>query len=1208
MIRNGKRERILRVPPLLRGTATSALLALSALSQTTFTTYLGTYASPPTTVNYTTASIVLPMRGFIPGGASQISSLTAFVQNAATGAYDFEFVVAPPAAQGSGYEFVAFDYTHALVPYPALQLNADGATHTLATPLTVGPNANGIQVQVTAYRFALAGSEMQMDLSLTLAAGYLNETIYLQAFDSATNQYSTSSGLATWTDGATPFTTYLGTYASPPTTVNYTTASIILPMRCFIPGGVSQISSLTAFVQNAATGAYDFEFVVVAPPAASGGSYQFVAYDWTHALVPYPALQLNADGATHTLATPIAVGPNANGIQVQVTAYRFALAGNEMQMDLSLTLAAGSLDETIYLQAFDSATAQYVGAGVTLANWIDGLTLKPIVPLYQSRGVGGGGYQYGMSFQPSSALAFIATDEYSVFRSIDHGVTWNTIDQGQLSSDSGGADTPSYAGFTANPNIVFWVNNWDTQRTSGYLNATAYISADQGITWLPMTTTGTPARFPLMVDASGQTVETVLYWTTDFTDSASALCATSMGLLWTHDSGSTWHRAMGISGSAQGTFVDTYGGATTIYHAIAGTVYKSTDRGATFQQYFAGPSPSNPLRLFAGGHDANGLTFAYLDSDATDACAWFANYTTAPPSQANCGWVWISRNSTAPSATPTFNKTSMFGGAYLKMADNDSQTLYTVGDITWSGAGFLADAVFVTHTASQLSPTSTSGWEICFSQAMFLNITLPATWPRAQNLPTSVSSNPSNIGLNSIGLDNPLGWDDTNGFHTFSINQRNSAEAGGAGYAYSYATHDSGATWVTPFTQFADTLPETSGKKWKSTGLEVLSAKRIQFHPSNPQLGYVGASDVGGLVTHDGGNTFTDCGGPLNTINDFSFDPADQSVVYAAASRAHDYPVENAGPLAPGTFTSGIYKMTNYCATPNMPLPHTNGQQEFLSVRYNPINGVIYAGTWGGGIEFSSDAGTTWNTLNNGLPPISATSAVIVNQLEVDPQNGAVYALVAGPMAVDPNDPDCSQAHCPIQPEGQSGIYFLDVPSNSTTWQFLGPTTTIMPAYPSYPIRLAINWNSANSPSPSPPHIRRTLYYVDSDFLAQEVGSCPGICSGNSGAWKSTNYGASGSWTRITNSGVLAGVPFSPSSIDLDTNTTPERIYVTGKTNGGTVAYYSDDGSTWIDNSPNVAHNINLWSVTPDPNYPLNIFYGTHGSTLLYGLKPPLRP
>jgi hypothetical protein len=83
---------------------------------------------------------------------------------------------------------------------------------------------------------------------------------------------------------------------------------------------------------------------------------------------------------------------------------------------------------------------------------------------------------------------------------------------------------------------------------------------------------------------------------------------------------------------------------------------------------------------------------------------------------------------------------------------------------------------------------------------------------------------------------------------------------------------------------------------------------------------------------------------------------------------------------------------------------------------------------------------------------------------------------------------------------------------------------------------------------------------------------------------------------------------FQPWSIDLDPNT--GRVYVTGTGTfvGGIYptaqfSVYSDDGISWHNNL-NMAQKRTLWSVTTDPNNSSNIFFGTHGSGLLYGPKP----
>ena len=73
----------------------------------------------------------------------------------------------------------------------------------------------------------------------------------------------------------------------------------------------------------------------------------------------YPYLEMSLSGTTVTLSTPITVG------SLSITAYRLALAGNEFQLDLSVTHAGTFSDQIIILgEAGNSSSSPWdVSAG-----------------------------------------------------------------------------------------------------------------------------------------------------------------------------------------------------------------------------------------------------------------------------------------------------------------------------------------------------------------------------------------------------------------------------------------------------------------------------------------------------------------------------------------------------------------------------------------------------------------------------------------------------------------------------------------------------------------------------------------------------------------------------------------------------------------------------------------------------------------------------
>ena len=484
----------------------------------------------------------------------------------------------------------------------------------------------------------------------------------------------------------------------------------------------------------------------------------------------------------------------------------------------------------------------------------------------------------------------------------------------------------------------------------------------------------------------------------------------------------------------------------------------------------------------------------------------------------------------------------------------------------------MGNSVFVSQDAGR-------SFNLTFTEATFFGESGPSNWPKLPSLG-------SNADYNAIGLD--VGWWDTDGFFSFGINQRNSAEAGGSGLFFAYYTHDAGSYWHAPFTRYADTGPPAPKKKWKSTGMEETANYHIKFHPSNAQVGYVSMSDIGGMATQDGGKSYRMCQYTWNSVYDYGFDPSNDEVVYLAANFRHDYLQTYAGPLDPpssyaNASLGGIYISTDRC-THLTQLTPANGSfaQDYLSVKYNPVNHTIYGGTWGAGVEVSSDGGKTWSFLNAGLPVYNATTPnLTINQLEVDPYNGNVYALVTGDW---PN----------FTNRGKAGIYFLDVADGKTSWTSLRGTLQVAPNNPAtyiyYPVRFAVDWFSATSAST---RARSTLWLADTAIWS------PISAFSNTGIWNSMDGGSH--WSR------KLGYNY-PTSVDLDSF---GCVYATGATRTdvppgylGHGSLYSDDGgSTWKQNL-SMQEKRTVWSVTPDPNNSQEIFLGTSGNGLLYGPRP----
>ncbi len=439
----------------LSGTGTTAA------TPTTFTTYLAPYGSGLETITGSPAA--LPLRAYNPGGASQIQYLITDLVSTTTGSTEYSAVV---KSDGAGGYTLFIDNGVTIVPNPYLELSATGTTVTLTTPLTLG------SLTVTAYRFALAGNEMQLDLTAARSGTFSDQiVIYASTFanaysypwrqsdgewvsgatggppavtlsptslnfgtdsvgtkisesvtvtnsggsaltvssvtvtgtnptdfsetngctssvaagasctitvtfdptttgarsatlsiaDNVTGSPQTVALSGTGTTAATPttFTTYLAPYGSGLETI--TGSPAILPLRAYNPTGAAQIQYMTTDLVSATTGAAEYTAVVRTDGA---GGYQFFI-DNEVTEVPYPYLELSASGTTVTLSTPLTVGT------FSVTAYRFELAGNEMQLDLTVKRTDATFNDQIVIYASTFANAYSYPWRASDGNWIN---------------------------------------------------------------------------------------------------------------------------------------------------------------------------------------------------------------------------------------------------------------------------------------------------------------------------------------------------------------------------------------------------------------------------------------------------------------------------------------------------------------------------------------------------------------------------------------------------------------------------------------------------------------------------------------------------------------------------------------------------------------------------------------------------------------------------------------------------------------------
>lgn len=757
-------------------------------------------------------------------------------------------------------------------------------------------------------------------------------------------------------------------------------------------------------------------------------------------------------------------------------------------------------------------------------------SLRPqaVTAAYEPRGVGGGGAMAGYSISPYSQLRFVGTDMGTLFRSVDGGKSWLPVSHYQAQFDSN-LENAAYVGFSADPNVVFFASAGINPKRS----------VNGGLTWSSI------SAMPLKPE------ERIRYWTSDSSDPNFTLVATTKGLLKSVDKGISWTRVSDFNEAAKGTFISYLrqgtSTRTTIYHATAKGIFISQDRAQTFSQWFAAPK-GLAIRGFAGGADSSGVTMSIIDNDGMHACAW-AEYAADSDeaakvrTMADCGYVWTSHGQN--SASNEFARTYKEAGNSIRMAENDSRTIYVTGGDWVRQYG---NKVWVSRNSGQ-------SWELKLQ--LYNWDTEPyAPWDAAK------------LEYSAVGVD--VGWDD-GAYTSFSVNQRDSSEAGGTGYYFLHTTRNYGENWKAPFTRFADTGERVKGKYWASTGLEITSVMKLKFHPANPKLGYASLSDMGGYVTEDGGLTWRIAKVRFNTNYDYAFDPSNQEIVYAASGNAHDFPLNGWGNLTDAV--GGIFKSMDRGRTWQRLTPSEGVMnRQFLAVAFDPIHRVLYGGMQSNGIARSIDGGQNWELFNEGLPP--GVGGKIIPQIEIDPVNGDAYALLTGDSPTNSN-------------QAFTGIYYLDASKPNSSWVLLRKNVRPYPEMPSnyklwwYPTAFAVDWSRP---------LRDVLWLVDVESQGEWLGS---------GVWKSVDGGRN--WDRSTQ--------FThPTSIIVDPNRS-DTVYAGGGWHSdgswglGGAMYTTDGGRNWRrnDNLPLVE---NLYGMRPDPNNRENIFYLYFGGGILYGPKP----
>jgi photosystem II stability/assembly factor-like uncharacterized protein len=627
--------------------------------------------------------------------------------------------------------------------------------------------------------------------------------------------------------------------------------------------------------------------------------------------------------------------------------------------------------------------------------------------------------------------------------------------------------------------------------------------------------------------ALGSSTLRVRFWVPDSNLPGHVLAGLDDGFAATFNDGATWTQYGAGLGRARGAFLDATTG--TLYVGFAGAIMTSPDGGATLTTLLA----VNSLHRFAGGRGPSGVVLAMVQEPALGGAVFVGTPAGLAPAMLSSG------GTLSP----------LSGAEHVGMAEND-------------------DAVYVAGARGWPNQSGTSIWKaqrggpfsLVFLQADRGYGVVP--WP---------TLTPSAVGLD-IGY-----WD--NGYFTFAVNQRNSAQVGGGELYFLHNSKDGGATWQSPFSA-ATATPPGPGQAWTSTGLEDCSIRWVKFSACAPLFGLACGCDYSILVTEDGGRSWRVATGmgfwgriraPHQSCYDVIFDPADPNTMTAVFSDLHDFQHSgNYGRVTPGRGPAGgVYRSTDRGRSWTQFGPGTpQATMPFVSIAQDPTTGVIYAGSQGAGVAVMDASGNNWTWLNDGL----LDPAAIIAQITVDPATGDVYALVGS----DPSDPPANWQW--------SGLYRL--PKSASSWIQLRGTQAApywnadMTRLMAYPTSFALGRDSNGLVS--------KLFVSDAEHCGNYL---------ETGLWVSTDGGAS--WTRVVQYTFVYSVTIDPYD--------PTRIYLSGDTSPGWgqggAMYSSDGGQTF---QVNAAYPIqySIWSVMPDPSDASQVFYCNFGGGIRHGPRP----
>lgn len=304
----------------------------------------------------------------------------------------------------------------------------------------------------------------------------------------------------------------------------------------------------------------------------------------------------------------------------------------------------------------------------------------------------------------------------------------------------------------------------------------------------------------------------------------------------------------------------------------------------------------------------------------------------AVDSQGNAYITGTTDGTTFPTTPGAFKSTSTRGGAFVTKLDaTGSSLIYSTylngGDGTTNGLGIAVDSAGNAHVTGT---TSASDFPIVnglkTTSKFFKTTDAAANW---SNQNSGLVGNVSALAV-APSAPNTIYATTSDGF---------------------YRSTDGGASWA----------------KIQTTGLTSFSfTNALAVDPSNSSVVYLGQFNL--LKSTDGGSNWS----PVNGVGGQSifsivFDPSTSSTMYVGAG-------------------NGVFKTTNSGSTwipqNNFGVPGTPGVRALAIDPTTPL--TIYAGTFSNGLFKSTNGGGVWTAMNNGMGGGNPTN---VSTIVIDPAN-----------------------------------------------------------------------------------------------------------------------------------------------------------------------------------------------------------------------------